>query len=547
MLGLALELKTMCGRCGQPVPVNAFAERVTCGSCQNAIALDTPRWLQLLESPIAELPELGADQGGNIRSLTGGESYDMMYGRQAPRCGGCKTTVADDALEFASRGWFACGGCGKRTSIRSAPPALAAIGAIAVVGEDLAQVNAAASAPAPQTATSAQPIVMYCPSCRAPLSIDGSTRLVKCTYCSTDVYLPDDLWQRLHPTATVARWYVWLRDVDVAAAKRARFHWDALSDVIADAHGNLYCAGEDGETDRFAVWCMGRDLAIRWVRDGLDYHRSESGITLDPGGRLLVWARGKHSATLLSAADGSVLGKLGGKQPEDATAHHFDLDDADAIEFDVDGTILALLNEHFVRFAPDGQPLPTWRPHGLFGGKEKMRPIYAPGHQRIPVEGVRAEDVGHYPHALDNYSHLCIGRDGRLYVNFSEWAACFDRTGRRQYRVKLPLDGQRGGRIAVDGAGRLYVVGYTQGDPQTRKVVRVSQDGGRVDVVATDRRAGGAVGSEELLVVAEDGTLLLFASYRRCRIIDPSGRLVHQTDDSRKTDAEEDEQAARRA
>jgi hypothetical protein len=31
---------------------------------------------------------------------------------------------------------------------------------------------------------------------------------VPCQYCKTDVYLPDDLWRRLHPVKTMAPWFV---------------------------------------------------------------------------------------------------------------------------------------------------------------------------------------------------------------------------------------------------------------------------------------------------------------------------------------------------
>jgi LSD1 subclass zinc finger protein len=548
VLGLLIELKVVCDACGRPVPVNAFTERVTCGACHRAVAFDAEQWKDLLEEPLAELPELG-DNEGRTRQSFGGATNELVYGRQNPRCRACKMAVDEAALELAERGWMMCGGCGVRMSIRRAPQPLAAFGAVAVIGEDPAQIAGTPEGVAASAPGGAKPVVLNCPSCRAPLSVDGSARLVKCTYCSTDVYLPDDLWQHLHPTATVARWYVWLRDVDVAAAKRATFRWYSLADVIGDGRGNLFAAGEDEKSDRFAVWCMGTDLAVRWVRDGLDYDDSDARIALDPRGRLLVWQKGKHSATVLSAADGSVIGKLGGKEHEGAKTHELDLDDGDWVEFDVDGTILALLEERLVRFSPDGEPRATWPPHGgLFGKKEeKLRPIYGPGHQTIDCDGAYVENVGSHPLTLDDYSHPCIGADGRFYVERSEWIACFDRTGHRVYRIKLPLDGQSGNRIAVDGAGRAYVLGHTSADPNVRKIVRVSADGNRVDVVATDRRAGGTLGGEEHLVVAPDGTLLLFEYGHRCRILDIAGNVVFQSDKSRESDKEEDEEAARRA
>ena len=38
--------------------------------------------------------------------------------------------------------------------------------------------------------------------------IDGEDRIVICEYCETNVYLPDDLWLRLHPAKKKNRWFV---------------------------------------------------------------------------------------------------------------------------------------------------------------------------------------------------------------------------------------------------------------------------------------------------------------------------------------------------
>ena len=56
---------------------------------------------------------------------------------------------------------------------------------------------------------SARPVVMSCPKCSATLDLDEkSKRLTTCGDCGTDVYLPDDLWRRLHPVKQAERWYV---------------------------------------------------------------------------------------------------------------------------------------------------------------------------------------------------------------------------------------------------------------------------------------------------------------------------------------------------
>ena len=547
MQGVAIELRTQCGGCGQSLPLNACAERVTCGSCHRVTELDAERWRSLLEDPLDESARLAPDEGGTATIMTGGASYQLTYGNQAPRCRACKTEVPDAAAGLASRGWASCVGCGQRLSIRPAPPALAGLGVLLVIGEDPGQLGGgAAGASAPRASG---PVVLYCPHCKGPLSVDGRARLVQCQYCSTDVYLPDELWTRLHPVATVERWYLGLGTAaDAATRALTRFKWYGIADAVIDPGRNVYCVGSDDDSNG-VVWCLGPDGRPRWVRTDLEVDDSDSRLALDPRGRLLVWQSGKHSLVRLAVADGRPLDRLGGRQPEGAEAHHLDLDDGKWVGVDVDGTILALLGERLVRFGDDGSPLPTWPPRdGLFGKKaEKLRPIYGPGHQRIDVEGVYVENVGHHPTELDDYSKLHVGWDGRLFVERSEWIACFDRAGKRLWRIKLPADGVRGDRLGTDGAGNLYVLAELPGDPRPRVLLRISPDGERVDTLAHDRRIGGVIGDEELLLVSPDGVIIMLRHGMRIRVLGPDGRLLHLSEASRESDAEDDAERARRA
>jgi hypothetical protein len=546
MLGVAIELRTQCAKCGGVLPINAFAERYVCNACGNATVIRAGLWKSLLEDAIPDVAGMDEGEGKNRTTMTGGASYQMMIGRQAPRCSACKTTLPPEAFGFADRGFAICVGCGKKLSLRRAPAELAALGAQLVVGEDDAQLGGAqGSAPA-----ASQTIVFYCANCKAPLKIDGSNRLVKCQYCSTDVYLPDDLWQRLHPVATVARWYLSMTAAHFAEQRKASWGWWALEDAVIDAQKNIYCVGRGNDDNgELTVWCMAPDLTTRWFARHDDLRYSHVHIALDPRGRLLVWWHGKHSAVVMSAADGSIVGKIGGKQPDDAKTHTFDLDDGKWLGFDADGTILALLYERFVRFDAEGGPLPTWPPRsGIFGKKqEKLRPVYGRGHERFEIDGKYIESVGNHPTELDDYTRLLVGWDGRLYAERSEWVACFDRTGDRVYRTKLPVASRRGDALGSDAAGNLYVLATMEGDPRPRVLVRVSPDGKRVDTIAGDRRTGGVIGQEEHLLVAPDGTIVLLRHYMCSRVLGPDGRLLFQSPASRQDDDKEEKQDAEKS
>ena len=55
---------------------------------------------------------------------------------------------------------------------------------------------------------SPKPVVFKCPSCLAALEIAGRQRIVRCKYCESDVYLPDDLWLHFNPASKRARWWL---------------------------------------------------------------------------------------------------------------------------------------------------------------------------------------------------------------------------------------------------------------------------------------------------------------------------------------------------
>ena len=49
--------------------------------------------------------------------------------------------------------------------------------------------------------TLVKPASLSCSNCGARLTIDGSAQLVTCTYCGTQMVVPEELWLRFHPPA----------------------------------------------------------------------------------------------------------------------------------------------------------------------------------------------------------------------------------------------------------------------------------------------------------------------------------------------------------
>jgi hypothetical protein len=74
---------------------------------------------------------------------------------------------------------------------------------------DPAAAPGAPSAAAVVPAVAARPVVMTCPQCGAALHVTAeSQRTTTCQFCPVDVFLPDELWRRLHPVKVVRPWWV---------------------------------------------------------------------------------------------------------------------------------------------------------------------------------------------------------------------------------------------------------------------------------------------------------------------------------------------------
>jgi hypothetical protein len=543
LVGVFLELTARCPACGRGVPVNALVVNTPCPGCSQQRTITRDRWKTLLENTIAPDAPLGKVQ--SISTL--GDEMKLGAGREDPKCHGCGTAFPDEIAELAARGFAMCGGCGKRTSVRPTPPDFAphVRGASIVIGEDLAQLAGGATQEAPRAS---EPVMLNCKNCRAPLSFDGTQRSVRCQYCSVDMYLPDDVWLRLHPVATAQRFYLsWQSPAAVEAAMRKAFKWYSLIDVQIGADGNLYALGVANtllERDRRVLWCMTPDGVAQWTaydgdpRSGSD---NKGLLAIDPQGRIIVFEN-KRTLRVFTVAGGAELGKLGGPQPADAHTRVLDAGRLQQIAADVDGTLIVLIGEHLARFAPDGTPLELWPPRGgLFGVKhEKLLPLYdAEGHARSVEDAPSLDKLASYAHTVYSSTRIAVGWDGFYYFAWNRWVVKLDRSGKLVYRVDVQKDVH--GRIGADAAGHAYVV--THGN-RRRWLMRISSDGKRVDELATDHLHGGVLYHDnDDLCVARDGSTCHVRYGMAMRVLAPDGRLVSISDAARDDDAREQARA----
>jgi DNA-directed RNA polymerase subunit RPC12/RpoP len=199
MKAIAVQVRTSCTKCGSPLPLNAMVPRLACPACSADNALSDAFWTAVLGDSDLSTCTIITEERQVALEVSRGDD---------PACSKCGSAIsAKRALAAADDGFVPCGSCGTRAVVRVPPRPWVMSGFKLLVGEDEMQLPAGgATVNAPRGATG--PIAFNCPTCGGVLQVDGSARVVKCTYCSGSAYLPDDLWHVFHPVAVTRPWYL---------------------------------------------------------------------------------------------------------------------------------------------------------------------------------------------------------------------------------------------------------------------------------------------------------------------------------------------------
>jgi DNA-directed RNA polymerase subunit RPC12/RpoP len=214
VIGTAIELHFDCPRCERPVHANALTTEIPCSNCDYVTEFGWDRWKDVLEDSFDEIPDYAKGRGGRSQAFVGsGPNTDIVYSRFDPYCFECKTDFdASAAVESASDS-VECSACGKAWNARPPSPDIRThFPQIRYLfAEDAKMISDAFGnrSGAPQSPAGGAPVVFACPACGGGLRVDGSERMVPCEHCESSVYLPDDLWRRLHPVQTKRRWFIW--------------------------------------------------------------------------------------------------------------------------------------------------------------------------------------------------------------------------------------------------------------------------------------------------------------------------------------------------
>ncbi len=198
MTWIFLETTTPCRPCGRSRPLDGVVKQIAC-FCGEERSIPGSSWEIALQFAATHVPSMEEEQ----QELDVHEAIVGLWGRAAPRCSRCGEVLLEAEHE-PTVGEIRCAGCGAEHTL-SGPPDFVDRSALPPITILLPAAPEVAVAAAPDERGD----TFDCTHCGGHLRVDGSHRTVTCSYCSSSVYLPDELWARLQGTLRPQRWYLW--------------------------------------------------------------------------------------------------------------------------------------------------------------------------------------------------------------------------------------------------------------------------------------------------------------------------------------------------
>ena len=545
MMGIMIELKATCPACEGWIAVNGLVPGAACNGCGKVRELSPDWWKALMQNVLKEAPR--AKPGKVFHYSETVTSYEIKFERRHPRFPETERDIdMDAAVAGAVDGRFPDPATGRPLSVRPVPEEYreGLPGVRTIVSEDLDCLSRATGSVQPvQTLQPQGPQPFACPHCGAALTIDGKERKIRCAFCSADAYLPNEMWQKLHPAYAATPWYLWYDE------RHAPLAWDGKAwDAVVDGEGNLYLTLESrvAGVDVLLVACIDRTWRMKWARYGLDCNAIP--IILDKEGRILLWSGDTNAFKILSAENGSDVErpeKADGSQPKgDARSS---MKDFTLLAVDVDGTLIGRRNlgeaggdlaglQRFrriettihdelcgpARFDPSGAELPFW-PEPKKGKLFKKMKVFFSSLGDVPY----VSEIGdRFLRMHESYFRLSVGREGSYFFLFAKTLIRFDREGRKIYAVELPCDGTEG-KACADEEGNAFVIGVDRHNLDAASILRVSPDGKKIDVFVPSVLDGGGMCTGMVLALSPDRTIHVIGYGGCMRVFSAEGKLVH--------------------
>ena len=202
------EIRTTCGSCGSPLPINGPYTRFSCTSCFEDIAIPQDRIADFLNDFEEEYEGFTKGQGSGGTLMCGSGTFKYSHWRLPPRCSSCETPL--EIPEVQGNSIIKCSKCSAEYHVFPAPDWLfkkVPSARFVITQQPPPGVNGGEDVKIDEDST--KPIVMSCPQCAGALSVSArSERIMECGYCNSEVYVPDAIWTRLHPVKKTEEWFV---------------------------------------------------------------------------------------------------------------------------------------------------------------------------------------------------------------------------------------------------------------------------------------------------------------------------------------------------
>ncbi|MBU1219960.1 hypothetical protein KKF34_04155 [Myxococcota bacterium] len=195
-----LKILTNCSQCGSPLVINGPVLKQQCNSCQNEAVFSKKFWNGLIVQLDKNIVE-GSKSKGTSDIVYDGFTFKISWNLFSPECNKCKSLLPID--DFSLGGAIRCSNCGDFSEFMDAPSWFNYADTMKIIGADSnVQQNISSF-------EQVNPISMNCPNCAGALKISQSIkRVTNCEFCSSEFYIPDVIWNRLHPVTVARTWFV---------------------------------------------------------------------------------------------------------------------------------------------------------------------------------------------------------------------------------------------------------------------------------------------------------------------------------------------------
>ncbi len=202
-------VRTECNHCGNPLPLHGPLLAAPCPHCLEEAQIPAKVWRTILEDFDEQHESLSEGQGAVSVMVVDASNIRHEHKKHVPSCEKCGAPFGVNQLPVGTDTNFACTQCGDPASTHPVPKWLRGMVPTARQFYSTDPGAGGASTLSLESAQSIKPVAMACPACGGSLAATTeSERIMACRFCHTDVYLPDDVWRRLHPVATVKEWFI---------------------------------------------------------------------------------------------------------------------------------------------------------------------------------------------------------------------------------------------------------------------------------------------------------------------------------------------------